>query len=90
MLIVAHVIVASGILAIAAFIWLESGWTQPTHRNNPEEAFRYGTIGTELLPLPVVEVLPVPARNHLVPDPPCKDWIACFGFIPGKDRGAYR
>src|SRR5215472_11479222 len=83
-ILIVDIVVAAGILAVAGFIWLESGWARPSHPQNLEEAFRRGTIGTELLPMPLVQVLPLLAPQHFVPKP-CKDWISCFGFISDEN-----
>ena len=53
----------------------------------PIEAFRHGTIGTELMPLAVVQVLPDLFGDDrpfhpIEPDgSKCKDWMRCFSFI---------
>jgi len=81
----ADLVVAVALVATAALLWLEHGWAQPKFRNSAE-AFRDGTIGTELLPLPVAEVLPTLAPQHFQPlradGTKCQDWVSCFGFIP--------
>jgi hypothetical protein len=91
-LIVANSLVGLALLATGAFLWLETGWAVPNVSANPEQAFRHGTIGTELMPLAVAEVLPDLAPEHFQPRRPdgskCEDWIACFGFIPAPDGSA--
>ncbi|MFQ4146003.1 hypothetical protein [Chlorogloeopsis sp. ULAP02] len=72
------------LVAIAGFFFLQSTWVKPEFRT-PKEAFLHGSIGTELMPLPVFQILP-----DLFPDkfqPAGKeagDWIQQFGFIRGK------
>src|SRR5262245_43025526 len=70
---------------VVVFLFLEKTWTaaEPT---SPEGYFLYGSTGTELMPLPVFQVLP-----DLFPDqfqPAGKDggdWIDQFGFVRGKE-----
>src|SRR5207245_699857 len=52
----------------------------------PEQAFLYGTTGTELLPLPVLQVLPDLFPENFQPAGKDKgDWIRQFGFIRRTD-----
>src|SRR5882724_980338 len=44
-------------------------------------AFFYGTIGTELMPLPVAVTLPVIFPDYFQPRKESGDWIDQFGFI---------
>src|SRR5690349_2130169 len=66
-----NIVVALGLVLTLILIRVERSWVKPVPRS-PEEAFLYGSIGTELMPLPVAEVLP---------DLIGKDWIDLFGFI---------
>jgi mono/diheme cytochrome c family protein len=82
-LIGADVLVALALAATAALIVLERGWAKPVFRS-PEEAFRHGTIGTELMPLPVAHVLPELFPHHFLPGgAQAGDWVEQFGFLRG-------
>jgi hypothetical protein len=88
-LIAADLLVGLGLLAVIVLLWLEAVWASPHSPVNQEAAFLRGTIGTELMPLAVAEVLPDLAPNHFqltrADESKCDNWIACFGFIPSKD-----
>jgi mono/diheme cytochrome c family protein len=87
-LISANVLVITALAATAAFIRIESGWATPVFRD-PENAFRHGTIGTELMPLPVAHVLPDLFPEHFLPGGKTNgDWIDQFGFLRGSDPNA--
>jgi mono/diheme cytochrome c family protein len=80
-LILANLVVAVALVATGVLIYLESGWATPNYRE-PGEAFRYGTIGTEVMPLPVALVLPSLAPHHFQPaGSEAGDWIEQFGFL---------
>src|ERR1700688_1877393 len=87
-LVATDVVMAVALVATGALIWLERGWVV-TKVRDPALAFREGSIGTELLPLPVAEVLPElfpELFNPLRSDGSrCQGWIACFGFIPASN-----
>jgi hypothetical protein len=84
-LILADVVVAVILVATGALIYLESGWAEPRFRP-PADAFWYGSIGTEVLPLPVALVLPSLAPQHFQPaGPEAGDWIEQFGFLRNAD-----
>src|SRR5438445_13311805 len=84
-LILANVVVALLLLATAALIVLENGWTKPTFRSS-EEAFQHGTIGTELMPLALALVVPdLFPENFLPGGKQAGDWIDQFGFIRNAD-----
>lgn len=74
------VIGASAAALVATFIFLgvESRWYQAEPARTPQQAFLAGTIGTELIPLTVLEVLP-----DLFPDkfPAEGGWVAKYGFV---------
>jgi hypothetical protein len=54
-----------------------------------ERAFFHGSIGTELMPLPVAQVLPDIYPEHFQPlGRSAGDWIDQFGFIRSKDPAA--
>ncbi len=73
------VILASLLLISAvALVIVERGWIREQPMLGPTEAFYHGTIGTELLPLPVLEVLPdLFPENFGAGDA----WIDRFGFL---------
>jgi hypothetical protein len=82
-LIGANVVVLGALVATAVLIRLEAGWVKPAFRN-AEDAFRHGTIGTELMPLPVAIVLPELFPKHFQPaGPQAGDWVEQFGFLRG-------
>jgi cytochrome c5 len=84
-LISANVVVLAALVATAAFVRIESGWATPVFRN-AGEAFRYGTIGTEVMPLPVAHVLPDMFPEHFLPrGKDHGDWIEQFGFLRNSD-----
>src|SRR5262249_14941691 len=83
-LILANVLVAIVLILTAGLIWLERGWVTPQLSREAEDAFRHGTIGTELMPLPVALVLPdLFPDDFLPPGDTGGDWIEQFGFIRG-------
>ncbi|MBZ9938948.1 cytochrome c [Mesorhizobium sp. BR1-1-16] len=90
-LIGANLLVFVALLATAIFIHLENGWAKPVFRAS-EEAFVHGTIGTELMPLAVAQVLPDLFPEDFQPGgPQAGDWIAQFGFQrtgEAADKGA--
>lgn len=87
-LIGANVLVLIGLVATAVLVRLEAGWVTPVFRDN-EDAFRHGTIGTEVMPLPVAIVLPTMFPAHFQPaGPQAGDWIEQFGFLRHPDVSA--
>ena len=65
------------------FVVLEGTWVEENTRG-PEEAFLYGTIGAELMPLPVFRVLPELFPEHFQPGGEAAgDWVDQFGFNRG-------
>jgi hypothetical protein len=76
------VLVLTGLL-----LYREKGWAQPEFLG-PREAFFDRTIGTEVIPLPVLQVLPelTRERKHFAPlGPDAGDWIEQFGFLRSKE-----
>ena len=72
----------------AAFLFVERTWVEPRFAE-PKEAFYYGTIGTELVPLPVLLVLPSLFPEHFQPfGPEAGDWVEQFGFLRSDDPRA--
>jgi hypothetical protein len=78
-------ILASVSLLAATFIFLiaESRWAPQEAPRSPPQAFVSGAIGTELIPLPVLEVLPELFPDKF-PKPSTTDrgWVRKYGFIP--------
>lgn len=83
--ITAVAIVTVSLVFTIGFLFLEESWVEPQFRE-PEEAFFYGTIGTELVPLPVLKVLPDLFPEHFQPaGPEAGDWVEQFGFLRSDD-----
>jgi hypothetical protein len=77
-------IVSLLLVATFGFLGLEQSWLNRREVLGPKDAFFNGTIGTELVPLPVLQVLPDLFPPHFgVGD----NWIEQFGFI--KSSNAY-
>jgi mono/diheme cytochrome c family protein len=84
-LILCNLVVALLLVATGVLIYSESKWATPRFRE-PADAFRNGTIGTEIMPLPVALVLPGLAPQHFQPaGPEAGDWIDQFGFLRNPD-----
>ena len=62
-LILGNTIAVLALLATGALIWFERGWAKPDTSRDPGAAFLHGSIGTELMPLPVAVVLPDCSRS---------------------------
>src|SRR4051794_23462837 len=87
----------TGFLALTACLTL--GWgvraeapapganqTSDDVHNKQKQAFFHGTIGTEVMPLPVAQVLPDIYPEHFQPlGKNAGDWIEQFGFIRSPD-----
>jgi mono/diheme cytochrome c family protein len=72
------------LIATLLFVHAESTWVHPKSMG-PEESFRYSTTGTEIMPLPVFQVLPVLFPDQFQPGGPgAGDWIDQYGFIRGQ------
>lgn len=77
-------VISVAIVAAAAFYAWRSTWVEPQDRD-AREAFLHGTIGTELVPLPVFALLPEMFPDQFQPGGPgAGNWIQQFGFIPGE------
>ncbi len=78
------------LVATISFLIIESTWVKQDFKN-PQEAFNHGSIGTELMPLPVLQVLPDMFPEQFQPaGKQIGDWIEQFGFIkskPGENAG---
>jgi hypothetical protein len=81
---VSNAVAAVFLVAVVSLLALEATWVTPEPRS-PRDYFLYGSTGTELMPLPVFQVL-----ADLFPDqfqPAGKsagDWIDQFGFVRGE------
>ncbi len=83
---------AALLLATAYLLGREATWLPqpPSHSGEKEEvrnerAFFHGTIGTEVVPLPVLKVLPAICPNHFQPfGENAGSWIEQFGFLPSS------
>ncbi|UWU83189.1 hypothetical protein N2605_27105 [Bradyrhizobium yuanmingense] len=82
-LVLCNAVAVLALLAVSALIWLERDWAKPDTSRDPEAAFLHGSIGTELMPLPVAVALPVLFPEHFLADGARGDWIEQFGFIRG-------
>ncbi|MCZ6892191.1 MAG: hypothetical protein O7F09_06725 [Chloroflexi bacterium] len=72
------------LVAMVAFLIWESTWVDHTTSPTPRDNFLYGTIGTEFMPLPVLQVLPDLFPDRFQPaGPEGGDWVQQFGFIEG-------
>jgi mono/diheme cytochrome c family protein len=79
------VVVASLVLsAVIALLLIEPTWVSK-EPSTPKDYFLYGSTGTELVPLPVFQVLPdlFPAQFQPA-GPEAGDWIDQFGFVRGQ------
>ena len=84
----AVVIVTALLLMTFLLLVVEQSWVKPKFQE-PEEAFYYGSIGTELAPLPVLMILPDLFPEHFQPlGPEAGDWVEQFGFIKTDDPRA--
>ncbi|MER9630999.1 hypothetical protein [Mesorhizobium sp. M0296] len=80
-LIGANLLVAAALAATAVLIHVENGWAKPVFRPS-QEAFLQGSIGTELMPLPVTSVLPDMFPEYFLPGgKDAGDWAQQFGFL---------
>jgi cytochrome c5 len=81
----ANVLVVIALIATAVLIKMESGWVHPATRGT-QDAFRHGTIGTELMPVPVALVLPEMFPEHFQPaGTNAGDWVEQYGFLHNSD-----
>ncbi len=70
--------------AVIFLIYQESTWVTPEPAT-PRDYFLYGSTGTELMPLPVFQVLPDLFPEQFQPaGQAAGDWIDQFGFVRGK------
>jgi hypothetical protein len=72
------------LVLVVGLIALEFTWTQPDPAT-PRDYFLYGSTGTELMPLPVFQVLPDLFPDQFQPaGKDAGDWIDQFGFVRGQ------
>ena len=77
------VVIGLVLVGIVGFRILASTWVDAQSRT-PRDGFLYGTIGTELVPLPVFQILPEMFPDQFQPAGfEAGDWVKQFGFIPG-------
>jgi len=83
---VGALVVATMLLGLTiAFLFVQQTWVEQKSLE-PEEAFLYGTIGTELAPFPALVALPELFPEHFQPaGPESGDWIEQFGFLRTDD-----
>src|SRR5215471_4874862 len=87
-LIAADAVVVLLLIAVAALIWMERGWAH-RHFRGAQDAFLHGTIGTEVMPLVVAEVLPDIFPENFQPAGKDKgDWVTQFRFMRDSDPKA--
>ena len=85
-------IVIAGLLLLGTLSLLiaENSWLKTQPRTG-RDAFLYGDTGTEIMPLPVLQVLPVMFPENFQPGgAEAGDWVQQFGFIrgtPGVNEG---
>src|SRR5205085_9582792 len=82
------VIIFSAVLLLVTIglLILESTWVKPRNWDSKQEAFLYGLTGTELMPLPVLQVLPNLFPENFQPaGKDAGDWVQQFGFIRGRE-----
>jgi hypothetical protein len=83
-MIAADLVTAALVVATLLLVFQESKWVHPKSMN-AEDSFRFGTTGTELMPLPVFVALPVLFPDQFQPGgPEAGDWIQQYGFIRGQ------
>ena len=71
--------------AVVTFLLLEKTWVGP-EPTTAEGYFLYGSTGTELMPLPVFQVLPDLFPDQFQPaGKEAGDWIDQFGFVRGQE-----
>jgi hypothetical protein len=80
----ANVLTAVLLVATFVFMYAESTWVHP-QSSGPQQSFLYSTTGTEIMPLPVFQVMPALFPDQFQPGGPAAgDWIDQYGFIRGK------
>ena len=70
--------------AVVALIAWERSWVAK-EPSTPEDYFRFGSTGTEIMPLAVLQVLPTLFPENFQPGGAAAgDWIDQFGFVRGR------
>ncbi|WP_420335477.1 hypothetical protein [Roseibium sp.] len=83
---VLNAVVLVAVAATGYLVYVETTWATPDFRAAPE-AFRHGTIGTEVMPLPVALVLPDLFPHHFQPaGPDAGSWVDQFGFLDDPEN----
>ncbi|WP_108873441.1 hypothetical protein [Roseibium album] len=83
---VLNIAILIAVLATGYLVYIERGWAKPIYRDAPQ-AFRNGTIGTEVMPLPVALVLPDLFPHHFQPGgQEAGNWVEQFGFLDDPDN----
>jgi hypothetical protein len=71
------------LLLTAALLVAQKTWIEAPDRSDPDN-FLYGSIGTEVIPLPVFQVLPDLFPDRFQPGgPQTGDWVEQYGFLHG-------
>jgi len=69
--------------AVVTLLVAEGSWNEP-EPTSPQDYFLHGSIGTEVMPLAVFQVLPVLFPDQFQPaGPAAGDWVDQFGFVRG-------
>jgi mono/diheme cytochrome c family protein len=70
--------------AVVGLLLVERTWVT-REPQSPRDYFLYGSTGTELMPLPLFQVLPGLFPEHFQPaGKAAGDWVAQFGFVRGR------
>jgi hypothetical protein len=70
--------------AVVGLVALEATWTTKPQKS-PQDYFLHGSTGTELMPLPVFQVLPDLFPDQFQPGgKDAGDWVDQFGFVRGQ------
>jgi hypothetical protein len=78
-------VTAALLVAALLFVYAESTWVHASAAD-PEHSFLYATTGTEIMPLPVFQVLPYLFPDQFQPGGAAAgDWIQQYGLIRGKE-----
>jgi hypothetical protein len=81
-----NIVAALFLLATVTLIIMERTWRDP-YPATPKDYFLYGSTGTELMPLPVFQILPDLFPDQFQPGgPEAGDWIDQFGFVRGEPQ----
>jgi len=82
-------VVVLALVAVAIFIWRERTWVHEVTTRGPQDAFQHGSIGTEVMPLAVAQVLPDLFPDNFQPaGAQAGDWVEQFGFLRDPQANA--